>query len=47
MLFSTRAYHVCKAVQREEIVMRYILQRAVGVLKAETSRIELNAIHER
>jgi hypothetical protein len=33
MLFSTCAYHVYKAVQREEIVMRYILEHVVGVLK--------------
>lgn len=30
--FSTCAYHVYKAVQREEIVMGYILQHVVGVL---------------
>jgi len=28
--FGTRAYHVCTAVQREEIVMRYSLERAWG-----------------
>jgi hypothetical protein len=32
MLFSTCAYHVYKAVQREEIVMRYILQHVAGAL---------------
>jgi len=33
MLFRTRAYHVCTAVQREGIVMRYSLERAEGSLE--------------
>jgi hypothetical protein len=47
MRFKTRAYHVCKAVQREEIVMRYSPEHAVGVLKAEPVALSLDVIHER
>jgi hypothetical protein len=47
MPFNTCAYHVCKAVQREEIVMRYSPEHAVGVLKAETVALSLDIIHER